>query len=296
MRYPRSAARANRPTRMAAGACAFAATVLIAGAPALQAGPASAVPVRTEGCADGFDCDMSARIKKVDAYLSGRPGVVGYVVRDRVTGAVHSNGNADTPFWTASTIKLAIAEDLLNRARVGAIALTPQDRGLLESMLATSNDNAADVLWAKFSGPDHRAFNNAFVANGMASLDPKPTPPGRAFPDWGFQQCTPADLDRLMNNVLDHMHPDDRGYLLDRMRNVDANQHWGVWGAGAAMRPGLKNGWSDEQGGWVVNSVGFAGPDERYTLGIMNYLGDQGGYADGEQTTTRVAEILFSGR
>ncbi|MCM6772256.1 class A beta-lactamase-related serine hydrolase [Nocardia sp. CDC159] len=292
MRYPRSAARATRPTRMAAGACAFAA-VLLASAPALQPGPAAAVPVRTQGCAEGFDCDMSARIQRVDAYLKSRPGVVGYVVRDRVTGAVHSNANADTPFWTASTIKLAIAEDLLNRARVGAIVLTPEDRALMESMLATSNDNAADILWRKYNG---QAFVNAFRANGMAALDPKPTPPDRMFPDWGFQQCTPADLDRLMNNVLDHMHPDDRAYLIDRMRHVDANQHWGVWGAGAAMQPGLKNGWSDEQGGWVVNSVGFAGPGERYTLGIMNFLGDQGGYTDGEQTTTRVAEILFSGR
>ncbi|MFI5776415.1 serine hydrolase [Nocardia sp. NPDC051570] len=281
---------------MAAGACAVAAAALIAGAPALQAGPAAAVPVRTEGCNDGFDCDMSARIQKVDAYLSNRPGITGYVVRDRVTGAVHSNGNADTQFWTASTIKLAIAEDLLNRARAGFIVLTPEDRTLMESMLATSNDTAADVLWAKFSGLDHMAFNNAFRANGMVALTPQQPTTGRAFPDWGFQQCTPADLDRLMNNVLDHMNPDDRAYLLDRMRNVDTNQHWGVWGAGAAMRPGLKNGWSDEQGGWVVNSVGFAGPGERYTLGIMNDLGTQGGYADGEETTTRVAEMLFSGR
>lgn len=253
------------------------------------------MPRHAQGCLDGFDCDMSSRIAAVDRYLASRPGVTGYVLRDRQTGGVYRNGNADTMFWTASTIKLAIAEDLLNRARMGAILLTPDDRAQFESMLATSNDDAANALWDKYSGPDRMAFDNAFHVNGMTGLTPQPTA-GTAFPDWSFQQCSPADLDRLMDNVLDHMHPDDRGYLLDRMRNVDANQHWGVWAAGDAMRPGLKNGWSEEADGWVVNSVGFAGPDERYTLAIMNGLGDQGGYTDGEQTVSHVAQALLAGR
>jgi hypothetical protein len=116
------------------------------------------------------------------------------------------------------------------------------------------------------------------------------------FPDWSFQKCTAADLDRLMDNIFTRMHPDDRAYLFDRMRSVDMNQHWGLWGAGPKMRPGLKNGWSEEEGGWVVNSVGFAGPGERYTLAIMSSLGDQGGYTEGAETDTKVAELLFSGR
>ncbi|MQY26296.1 hypothetical protein NRB56_18590 [Nocardia sp. RB56] len=294
VRYPRAASRATRSS-LAFGACAVAAA-LVTAAPTVQAAPAAALPLHTQGCANGFDCDMGNRIAAADAYVAGRPGVVGYVLRDRVTGGVYRNGNADTMFWTASTIKLAIAEDLLNRARVGAIVLTPEDRSLLESMMATSNDNAADVLWFKYAGPDRMAYNNAFHANGMSGLVPFPPTGGHPFPDWGFQQCSPADLDRLMNNVLDTMHPDDKGYLLDRMRNVDTNQHWGVWGAGASMRPGLKNGWSDEQGGWVVNSVGFAGPGERYTLAIMSDLGDQGGYTEGAETTTHVAQLLLAGR
>ncbi|WP_216900729.1 tat pathway signal sequence [Nocardia alni] len=295
MRYPRGASRAPRSTRLAVGACVLAAG-LVAGAPAAHPAPAAAAPIRVQGCTGAFDCDMSSRINAVNAYLSGRPGVTGYVVRDRNTGAVYSNSNANTLIWTASTIKLAIAEDLINRERVGAIVITPQDRGLMEHMLATSNDNAADILWAKFSGPDHQAFNRAFRANGMTNLTPRPTGGARPFPDWGFQQCTAADLDRLMSNVLDHMNPADRDYLTGLLRNADVDQHWGVWGAGAAMRPGLKNGWSQERSGWVVNSVGFAGPGERYTLAIMNNLGHSGGYEDGEQTTTHVAQLLFQGR
>ncbi|MEV6772243.1 tat pathway signal sequence [Nocardia sp. NPDC051030] len=288
-----------RSSRVAASACVLAAAALIPAAPLLVP-VAGAIPVHTQGCLPGFDCDMSSRITAVDNYLRTRPGVTGYVMRDRVTGGIYRNDNADTMFWTASTIKLAIAEDLLNRARVGAINLDGGDRNLLESMLATSNDHAADILWNKYAGIDRMTYNNAFRANGMTSLVPLPPTAAieqiKLFPDWGFQQCTPADLDRLMDNVLTSMHPDDRAYLVDRMRRVDTNQHWGVWGAGAAMNPGLKNGWSDEQGGWVVNSVGFAGPGERYTLAIMTEQGDQGGYADGSETTTQVAKLLFAGR
>ncbi|WP_328394770.1 serine hydrolase [Nocardia sp. NBC_00416] len=291
MRYPLLTGAAPR---VAAPATVLAAAaILFAGVPS-GLPSADAVPhAHTQGCANGFDCDMASRIDSANSYLDSRPGVTGYVLRDRQTGAVYSSQHAEEMVWTASTIKLAIAEDLLNRARIGAIALGPDDRQLIEQMMSTSNDQATDLLWNKYSGMDGLAFNNAFRANGMTSLTPQP--PG-SRPNWGFQKATPADLDRLMSNVLDRMHPDDRGYLLDLMRRVDSNQHWGVWGAGAAMRPGLKNGWSEEQGGWVVNSVGFAGPGERYTLAIMTSMNGEGGYQEGSETDSTVAEKLLAGR
>jgi hypothetical protein len=62
------------------------------------------------------------------------------------------------------------------------------------------------------------------------------------------------------------------------------------------MAPGNKDGWSLEDGGWVVNTVGFAGKGQRYTLAVMNNLGQQGGYDDGVATTTRLSELLLAGR
>ncbi|MFJ2836615.1 MULTISPECIES: serine hydrolase [Nocardia] len=282
--------------RVAATACLLAAAaVLTPGVPVLVPSAHAVPPALTQVSQPGFDSDMSSRIARVNAYLAGRPGVTGYVLRDRRTGGIYANEHAENQVWTASTIKLAIAADLLNRARVGAIGLSPEDRANMESMLATSNDHAADVLWNKYIGIDRMAYNNAFRAYGMVSLIPQPTA-SAMFPDWSFQKCTAADLDRLMNTILDTMHPDDLAYLLDRMRSVDSNQHWGVWGAGSRMRPGLKNGWSAEADGWVVNSVGVAGDGERYTLAIMNALGSDGGYTEGSETDTKVAELLLAGR
>lgn len=61
------------------------------------------------------------------------------------------------------------------------------------------------------------------------------------------------------------------------------------------MASGTKDGWSLEQGGWVTNSVGFAGAGQRYTLAIMNALGGDGGYDDGGYDDDR-AEPVATGR
>jgi hypothetical protein len=62
------------------------------------------------------------------------------------------------------------------------------------------------------------------------------------------------------------------------------------------MLPGNKDGWSLGQGGWVVNSVGFAGQEQRYTLAVMNSLGSDGGDNDGVAFTTHLGQLLLQGR
>jgi beta-lactamase class A len=244
---------------------------------------------------ESFDCDLAARIASADAYLTGRPGAVGYVLRDRDTGAVHRNSHAGDLIWTASTIKLAMVVDLLTRQRAGTVSLSADDRRLIAAMLHSSDDDAADALWSRYGGTDHQAFNSAFPRYGMTDLQPQ-----RGFTDvypyWGFQKSTADDLDRLINYVLTALDPSDRADVTGQLQQVAPDQQWGVWGAGPSMAPGNKDGWSLEQGGWVINSVGFAGPGQRYTLAVMNSLGTAGGYDDGVETTTQLARVLLAGR
>jgi hypothetical protein len=115
------------------------------------------------------------------------------------------------------------------------------------------------------------------------------------YPYWGFQKTTADDLDRLVNYVLTRLDRAQSAAVVYELQNVASNQQWGVWGAGTAMTPGNKDGWSLEQGGWVTNSVGFAGPGQRYTLAMMNSLGAAGGYDDGVATTSHLAQILLAG-
>ena len=237
----------------------------------------------------GFDCDFQRRLTAVQAYVRQRPGTVGIVMRDRQTGAVWRNENATKPVWTASTVKLGMTVDLLLRDRAGTISLTAADRALIRAMLHSSEDDAADVLWSRY-GRD--SYATRFPRYGLTSITFVP-----GFQRyWGYMKCTPDDLDRLVNYVLDKLPADLRDYVVGQLRAVAANQQWGVWGAGAAAGPGNKNGWSEENTGWVMNSVGFAGPAERYTLAVMNDLHGKGGYHDGLTTDTEVARLIFAGR
>lgn len=256
------------------------------------------MPTAAADCSPGptaSDCDLQIRVAAADEYLATRPGSVGYVLRDRKTGATYRNSHAGQSIWTASTIKLAMIVDLLTRQRAGTVALSDSDRNLMAAMMHSSDDDAADALWARYGGGDHRAFNADFPRYGMTDLAPQPGF-SDTFPYWGFQKSTANDLDRLINYTLTQLAPADTAAIVDQLQHVAPNQQWGVWGAGPAMLPGNKDGWSLEQGGWVVNSVGFAGPGQRYTLAVMNSLESDGGYNDGVATTTRLAQLLLQGR
>jgi hypothetical protein len=267
-------------------------------APPSSSAPPSSTAAKSTDCPlpkSGFDCDFQRRFVAAQTYLAKRPGTTGIVVRDRQTGAVWRNDHAGDLTWTASTIKLAMTVNLFLRDKSGDITLTDADRSLIQAMLHSSDDNAADTLWFRYAGADHLTFNNAFPSYGMTSLAPQKGF-SNFYPYWGFQKCTPDDLDRLINYVLTQLPPDLHDYILAQLRTVAPNQQWGVWGAGPAAKPGNKDGWSEEQGGWVMNSVGFVGPGERYTLAMMNNLRGKGGYDDGKTTITQVAKTIFNGR
>ncbi|WP_424185062.1 tat pathway signal sequence [Actinokineospora sp. G85] len=282
-------------TRLALVALLLALTGCSAPSPAASPHPAASSENPVPCSATGFDCDLQRRIAAAEDYIATRPGTVGVVLRDRETGAVWRNDHAEDLTWTASTIKLAMVVDLLHRSHTGAVHLTRDDRTALTAMLHASDDHAATHLWTKYGGHDHTLWNKAFPTYGMTSLAPQkgysPT-----YPYWGYQKCTTADLDRLMTHVLDTLPPPDRAFILNEMRTVAPNQQWGVWGAGPAATPGNKDGWSEEDGGWVMNTVGFAGPAERYTLAIMNNLNNKGAYDEGRTTDTEIARLLFEGR
>jgi len=255
-----------------------------AGPPPTPAPPCPAAPAR-------FSCAMRGRIAAVRAFLRHRPGVVGVVLRDRSTGAVWENSRAHTPIYMASTSKLAMAVTLLMQDEAGMIHLSSKDWSVLHDMLHVSSDTAADTLWFRFGA---RLYTSYFPRIGLASAQ-YVSAPGITPPYWGEMLCSAADLSHVIGYVLDDMPAPLRRYLVTTLSHVATDQHFGVWGAGSANHPGNKDGWSVEQPGWIINSVGFAGPRQRYTLAMMNSLNGQGGYHAGTDTITQVAAILFQG-
>jgi hypothetical protein len=271
---PNSAPPAQRPTPSAAPSPARTAS-----APACPAAPAR------------FSCTMRLRIAVVERYLRHRPGMIGIVLRDRSTGAVWRNKYAGSQIYMASTSKLAMAVTLLLQDQAGVIHLSAADRAVMYQMLHVSSDNAADDLWFKYGASFYTSFFPRIGLTGAVYLPQA----GVTGPYWGEMTCTAEDESRVMDYVLDDMPAPLRSYLVYQLRHVAPVQHFGVWGAGPAMRPGNKDGWSVEKPGWIIDSNGFAGPGERYTLAMMNSLDGEGGYPAGTETVTQVAAILFQG-
>jgi hypothetical protein len=262
-------------------------------------GSATTVPPATPDptCPDpAWSCTQQDRFAAATAHArraSGAHGHLAAVFVDRTTGATWRTGDTSRPGWTASTIKLAIAADLLARDRAGTIDLRAADRRDMAGMLNFSDEAASDRLWAAYGGADMLdRFRSRF---GMSALRFVPGFTRGSY--WGFVRCSTDDLAHLMHHVLTGTAPVDRAYLVAAMRGVAGNQQWGVWAAGAAQRPGNKDGWSfesDPEGRhWVTDTVGFAGPDERYVVAVMHQLDPAGTLPEGVHTVSDLVALLF---
>lgn len=265
---------------------------------AASTGPAdSAATPTTEtpaaACGGAWDCAQQERFAAAAALLASRSGHIGVVVRDRVTGAEWRAGEPDFRIWSGSTPKLALAMALREQARAGQITLDATANRQIAAMLSVSDNRAADALWNRYAraGALMARFRDVYGMRGAGYVD--------GFPSrWGFVKCTAQDLANLMSYILDRANPADHDYAVQAMRSVGAVQQWGVWGAGPALRPGVKNGWSIESDGgrdhWITATVGFAGPDERYVVAAMYHQPPGGDSIErGVHTLTDLVATIF---
>jgi hypothetical protein len=240
------------------------------GASATPSTPAPSATAGTGAACGPWGCDQQRRFDAAASLVKTKPGYLGLVVRDRQTGAVWRTGTPAHVMWTSSTIKLAIATSVLERARTGEVTLDATARQQIAAMFSVSDNDAADALWKRY-GKDAMVprFQQVYGMTGLTFVSGSPR-------YWGFMKASAEDLQRLMSYVLEKLDPADREYIVGAMRHVGQIQQWGVWAAGPAAAPGTKDGWSIESdpGGkhWCTSAVGFAGPNERYVVAVMYHL------------------------
>jgi hypothetical protein len=252
--------------------------------------PEPTTPKPTPACGP-WGCVQERRFAVAGKRVDAAPGRLGITVLDRTTGRVWNAGTVTHPAWASSTPKLALTTALLEGDRAGRLTLDARARAQIAAMLATSDDDSADALWDRYGGADLLpTFRDRYGMSGLTFV--------AGFPRrWGFLKCTPADLRRLMTYVLTRLDPADRAYVVGAMRTTGPIQHWGVWAAGPAQRPGGKDGWSVESDGgvkhWLTSSVGFAGPGERYVVAVMDDLPPGAGIGDGVHAVSDVVATVF---
>jgi hypothetical protein len=252
--------------------------------------PAASVPAKSAGTGQTPDA-AAARFATATAFVGRQRGRLGIVIRDRVSGSVWRAGDTRATTWTASTIKLALAADLLERQRAGQLVLDATDRSNLAAALRVSSNDAATALWNRYGGQGMvDRFRSRYGMSGLSVV---------AGYDvfWRNLRCSAEDLLALMSYVLERLAAPDRAYLVDALRSVASIQHWGVWAAGTVQRPGTKDGWAqkpvDGSMVWLTHAVGFAGPAERYVVAVMFQQPVGGSLATGVHVISDLVATVF---
>ena len=292
----------RRSSRRGLGLLALAVVVLVIGTalivkamagsssqPSSDGSTAQPTPASSGASPMPWDKTQLARFDAVNALLATKKGHIGLVVQDRQTGAIWRGGETGTRIWSGSIPKLAFALAL----KEGKAALDATAQAQIAAMLSVSDNNAADALWNRYV-PNPDAMMATMRSYGMTNATYVDGFPKR----WGFVKCTAEDLRALMAHILTLPDQALRNYFVSAMQSVGAVQHWGVWGAGAALQPGVKNGWSvekdDGQDHWITATVGFVGKDQRYIVtGMYHQLPGGDTIAEGVHALTDAVATAF---
>jgi hypothetical protein len=199
--------------------------------------PADVVPAVT--AAYGDVGTLAVVVARQQPRLTGLSIRAAEAAGARVLAQRAGNELADRPFPTASMVKLFLAEDLLHRARTGALTLTPEDRAQLEVMIRSSDDPAASDFWVRFDGA--RMVRDVATRYGLSGT----SPPAR-WGQWGETMTTANDLAWFLVRLPVVAHPEDAAALQSWMGTATPiasdgfDQEFGVFGTlpGAAVKQG----------------------------------------------------------
>ncbi|SFK71463.1 serine hydrolase [Geodermatophilus ruber] len=176
----------------------------------------------------------------------------------RTAAVTADNGLADRPFPTASLVKLFVAENLLHRARTGAITLTSRDFARMQDMIRRSDDPATSAFWSRFGG--EQMVRDVAARYGLTG-----TAPPRVQGEWGETTTTARDLARFLSLLPVQADPADAAALTVWMRTATPvaadgfDQRFGILGSVPEL-PAVKQGWMCCVGGRRhLHSVGVLG-------------------------------------
>ncbi|MEU8589183.1 serine hydrolase [Streptomyces sp. NPDC048664] len=179
----------------------------------------------------------------------------------------------DTPYDTASIIKVDILASVLLQAQDAGRDLTAEEQALAEKMIEHSDNASATTLWQRIGeAPGLEAANQRL---GLTSTE------GGAGRLWGLTRTTASDQIRLLLAVFDDgaskggstaLNESSRGRLKTLMSRIATEQSWGVSAAGDSGWA-LKNGWLQRSATqlWDINSIGeVTAHGHRYLVAVLS--------------------------
>ena len=258
-------------------------------APLPEAPPGEAAPSFT-----GLD----ARARQATETAAAAGADLTVMVLDRNTGVSVSNGNQN-PMAIASVVKLFIADDLLLQEARGETVITPEDREMLDVMLRSSDDSAAEIFWNRSGGSE--IVTRVADRYGLGSTRPN----GR----WFNTLSTAADLVRYYDKLMDGsggLPAEQASVILSNLAQstpiaIDGTQPGGIYPQRFGIPDGLyneqvavKQGWMCCIGGdWMHLSTGVIGPGRRFVMVIGSLQPTTA--AEARTTLTDAVKTMFPG-
>jgi hypothetical protein len=229
--------------------------------------------------------DFTAAIK--DAVSDVSDGNISIAVFDRANNKLVGSYNPDTPWYTESVVKLLIGLDSLdNGGSAGAVS----------EMISRSDDNTASNLWGKLGGV--KIVSTMAAKIGLHDTTP-PSTPGV----WGDTRTTANDLVLIYQYILNTAPAGERDTIVTAMHNATnlgadgTDQYFGIpYGVGSATYWAVKQGWACCEPGWVLNTTGLLGADQRYIVVVLTVHDTGGGSAvrkkDSNELTDAIKDML----
>ena len=243
---------------------------------------------------------LQARVNKASADAAAAGADLTVAILDRDTGQTVTNGAPD-PVAIASVVKLFIADDLLLQESEGRAELSPEDRVMLDVMLRSSDDSAAEVFWNRSGGTD--IIDRVVARYGLSTT----SAPGNGR--WFNTTSTVTDLVRYYDMLLagtGGLPPERAAIIMSNLAQSTPTAPDGMVPGGVYPQrfgipegiPGepvaVKQGWMCCVGAdWMHLSTGVIGPDRRFVMAIssMQATGDDAA----RETITDAVRTIFPG-
>ncbi|CAM4285618.1 hypothetical protein MB901379_01620 [Mycobacterium basiliense] len=236
------------------------------------------------------------RVQQATDEATAKGAALSVAVFDRSTRQLVSNGNTSI-IATASVSKLFIADELLRQASLGKTELSPEDQRILDVMLRSSDDGAAEQFWDQLGGSN--LITDVATRYGLTSTAPPSD--GR----WWNTISSAPDLIRYYEMLLDGTGglPLERAAIIVNdlaqytPTGVDGYpQRFGIPDGLPAEPVAVKQGWMCCIGtAWMHLSTGVIGADRRYIM-VIGSLQSSDEVTARETITQAVKTIFPNGR
>lgn len=163
----------------------------------------------------------------------------------------YSKDPNDTPYYTASSVKVSILTQLLHERDQGKLTFNDNDMANATTMMQNSDNAAATYLLDSRLG-GFEALNILFSNLQMTNTQ------DMAVGHWGHTRTTAADQVKLLRMIYyqkNYLSKESRQTVQQLMGTVSTEQSWGI--SSGAPKYQLKNGWlTESDNSWIVDSIG----------------------------------------